>query len=40
MTGEYFGQLLKDKNIHKKGTELFIKLVESTEEAYEKFEKH
>jgi len=39
MTGEYFGQLLKDKNIHKKGTELFIKLVESVEEAYDKFEK-
>ncbi|MFX1507192.1 MAG: DUF47 family protein [Promethearchaeota archaeon] len=39
MTGEYFGQLLKDKDIHKKGTELFIKLVESIEEAYDKFEK-
>jgi uncharacterized protein Yka (UPF0111/DUF47 family) len=39
MTGEYFGQILKDKNIHKKGTELFIKLVESIEEAYDKFEK-
>lgn len=39
MTGEYFGQLLKDRDIHKKGTELFIKLVESIEEAYDKFEK-
>jgi uncharacterized protein Yka (UPF0111/DUF47 family) len=39
MTGEYFGQLLKDKDIHKKGTELFIKLVESIEVAYDKFEK-
>lgn len=39
MTGEYFGQLLKDKNIHKKGTELFIKLVESIEIAYDKYEK-
>ncbi|MFW9903867.1 MAG: DUF47 family protein [Candidatus Thorarchaeota archaeon] len=39
MTGEYFGQLLKDKDIHKKGTELFIKLVESIEEAFDKFEK-
>ena len=39
MTGEYFGQLLKDKDIHKKGTELYIKLVESIEEAYDKFEK-
>ncbi|MFX1283601.1 MAG: DUF47 family protein [Promethearchaeota archaeon] len=39
MTGEYFGQLLKDKDIHKKGTELFIKLVEAIEEAYDKFEK-
>jgi uncharacterized protein Yka (UPF0111/DUF47 family) len=39
MTGEYFGQLLKDKKIHKKGDELFIKFVESLEIAYEKFEK-
>lgn len=39
MSGEYFGQLLKDKNIHKKGTELFIKLVESLEVAFDKFEK-
>ncbi|MFX0049982.1 MAG: DUF47 family protein [Candidatus Hodarchaeota archaeon] len=39
MTGEYFGQLLKDKDIHKKGTELYIKLVESIEVAYDKFEK-
>ncbi len=39
MTGEYFGQILKDKDIHKKGTELFIKLVESIEDAYDKFEK-
>jgi uncharacterized protein Yka (UPF0111/DUF47 family) len=39
MPGEYFGQLLKDKEIHKKGTELFIKLVESIEIAYDKYEK-
>lgn len=39
MPGEYFGQILKDKKIHKKGTELFIKLVESIEDAYSKFEK-
>lgn len=39
MSGEYFGHLLKDKQIHKKGTELFLKLVESTEIAYDKYEK-
>ena len=39
MPGEYFGTLLKDKKIHKKGTELFIKLIESAEVAYEKYEK-
>ncbi len=39
MPGEYFGTLLKDKKIHKKGTELFIKLTESIEIAYDKYEK-
>ncbi len=39
MPGEYFGTLLRDKKIHKKGTELFIKLIESIEIAYNKYEK-
>ncbi len=39
MSGEYFGHLLKDKKIHKKGTELFLKIVESTELAFDKYEK-
>lgn len=38
MPGEYFSQILKDKKVHKKGTELFLRLVELTEEAYEKYE--
>ena len=38
MPGEYFSHILKDKNVHKKGTELYLKLVELTEEAFEKYE--
>ena len=38
MPGEYFGKILKQKKGQKKGTELFLKLVELTEEAFEKFE--
>ena len=38
MPGEYFGKILKQKKGQKKGTELFLNLVELTEEAFEKFE--
>ena len=38
MPGEYFGKILKEKKGQKKGTELFLTLVELTEEAFEKFE--
>ncbi len=38
MPGEYFGKILKEKKGHKKGTELYLKLVEVTEEAFEKYE--
>ncbi len=38
MPGEYFGKILKEKKGQKKGTELFLNLVELTEEAFEKFE--
>lgn len=37
MPGQYFGALLKDTKIHKKGTELFLKLVESIEIGYNKY---
>ncbi len=38
MPGEYFGKILKEKKGQKKGTELFLNLVELTEEAFEKYE--
>ncbi len=38
MSGEYFGKILKEKNLHKRGTQLFLKLVEMTEECYELYE--
>ncbi len=37
MPGEFFSKLLKEKDIHKKGTELFIQLVKSLEIAYIKY---
>lgn len=37
MPGEFFSKILKEKDIHKKGTELFIKLVKSLEIAYKKY---
>ena len=35
MPGEYFSKILKEKDIHKKGTKLFLKLVKSIEKAYD-----
>ncbi len=37
MPGEFFSKILKEKDIHKKGTDLFIKLVKSLEIAYAKY---
>jgi len=37
MPGEFFAKILKEKDIHKKGTELFLKLVESVAVAYSKY---
>ena len=35
MPGEYFSKILQDKDIHKKGTKLFLELVKSIEKAYD-----
>ena len=35
MPGEYFSKILQEKDIHKKGTKLFIELIRSNEHAYE-----
>ncbi|MFX0060987.1 MAG: DUF47 family protein [Candidatus Hermodarchaeota archaeon] len=37
MSGDFFSALFREKNIHKKGTELYLKLVESVKEATENF---
>ena len=37
--GDYFSKILSEKDIHKKGTELFIKLVESIEVAFKTYVK-
>jgi predicted phosphate transport protein (TIGR00153 family) len=34
MPGEYFAKILAEKDIHKKGTELFLKLVKSIDHSY------
>lgn len=39
MPGEYFSKILKEKNIHKKGTKLFLELVKSIEKAYDLYMK-
>lgn len=38
MPGEFFGKILMEKNIHKRGTQLFLKIVELTEVCFEKYE--
>jgi uncharacterized protein Yka (UPF0111/DUF47 family) len=40
MPGDYFSKILQDKDIHKKGTELFLELIKSNEKAYELFLKN
>ena len=35
MPGEYFSKILQEKDIHKKGTKLFLELVRSNEKAYD-----
>lgn len=37
MPGEYFAKILAEKDIHKKGTKLFIELVKSIEVAYDTY---
>ncbi|MFX0066173.1 MAG: DUF47 family protein [Candidatus Hermodarchaeota archaeon] len=37
MSGDFFRALFREKNIHKKGTELYLKLVESVKEAPENY---
>ena len=37
MPGEYFGAILRDKKSAKEGTELYLKLVEAVELAYNKY---
>jgi len=39
MPGDYFSKILREKDIHKKGTELFLELVKSIEVAYETYVK-
>ena len=39
MPGDYFSKILGEKDIHKKGTELFLKLVDSIEVAYKAYVK-
>ncbi|MHA1221602.1 MAG: DUF47 family protein [Candidatus Heimdallarchaeota archaeon] len=39
MPGEYFSKILKEKDIHKKGTKLFLELVKSIEKAYDLYMK-
>jgi predicted phosphate transport protein (TIGR00153 family) len=35
MPGDYFSRILSEKDIHKKGTKLFIELIRSNEECYD-----
>jgi len=37
MPGDYFSKILGEKDIHKKGTKLFLELVESIEVAYKAY---
>ncbi|MHA1977878.1 MAG: DUF47 family protein [Candidatus Hodarchaeales archaeon] len=39
MPGDYFSKILGEKDIHKKGTKLFLKLVDSLEIAFKTYEK-
>ena len=37
MPGEYFAKILQEKDLHKKGTKLFLELVRSNKEAYDHY---